>query len=461
LEHNLGVFNCGSLLRCPASLVAVVHRVMLKSKWPCAACGKKRAPQRCECKGESYCGETCQMEAWENHQGRCTVFLHKQLEAKRTEYGHDSGEVAEAMMTLADVIGAQDRYAEAEKMLLDALRIARIIFRGLGFCHPTVAAILFNLGHVLKQQDKLEDAGERLEESYNIYKELYGERDVHIAANLMSLGGMFAMLGKYNDAQEQFEEALDIYRKKHEITADGDPECVMNIATCLYSIGSILAQTKNFVGAMENYTKALEIERSRPPVGLYVNTGDALMYIVDCLLMQDKLDEALIHITEALPILRLVHGQRSAKTAKALMRLGEIYKKQGECVKSLSAFSKAKRYRLRFLEEDNVLVAEANYYIAWVLIDQRKFDLALVLLHPVAEIFRRARGSNHHCVAQAYDKMAQCMQELGDLAGALESAMASHSIYANLGAAHEGDAEIGALRVESLRVSWTTMGMPV
>jgi tetratricopeptide (TPR) repeat protein len=141
------------------------------------------------------------MEAWENHQGRCTVFLHKQLEAKRTEYGHDSGEVAEAMMTLADVIGAQDRYAEAEKMLLDALRIARIIFRGLGFCHPTVAAILFNLGHVLKQQDKLEDAGERLEESYNIYKELYGERDVHIAANLMSLGGMFAMLGKYNDAQ--------------------------------------------------------------------------------------------------------------------------------------------------------------------------------------------------------------------------------------------------------------------
>jgi hypothetical protein len=116
---------------------------------------------------------------------------------------------------------------------------------------------------------------------------------------------------------------------------------------------------------------------------------------------------------------------------------------------------------LRVLEKDNILVAEANYCIAWVRIDKREFHLALVLLETVVAIYRGARGGNHPCVAQACDKMSQCMEELGNLAGALNSVMDAHSIYSTLGADHEGDAQIAAQRVQSLQISWTTVGMPV
>jgi cytochrome c-type biogenesis protein CcmH/NrfG len=97
-----------------------------------------------------------------------------------------------------------------------------------------------------------------------------------------------------------------------------------------------------------------------------------------------------------------VHGPRSVTTARALVFLGDIYHKQGEFDKSLKAFRKAKKFRVRVLEVPHLRAGEA--------------------------IYRRARGSNHHCVAQVYDKMAQCMEQLGDLAGALSSAMDSHSI---------------------------------
>jgi tetratricopeptide (TPR) repeat protein len=197
---------------------------------------------------------------------------------------------------------------------------------------------------VLLQQDKLLEAVGRFEESFKIYAAWYGEGDVHLASNHMSTGRIFGMMGMYENAQEQFGKALELYRTQHETTDDWQRE--MHISMCLCSIGSIDWETKNFESAKENYTKALEIERCLVSVhpGLYDRTGDTLMCMVDLLVLEDKLDEALRHIKEALPLLRHVHGQRSATTAKALMRLGDIYRKQGEFDLSLKAFKKARKF---------------------------------------------------------------------------------------------------------------------
>jgi tetratricopeptide (TPR) repeat protein len=429
---------------------------MEKSKWACAACGKKRAKFRCACKWESYCGVQCQKKRWDTHKGSCTVLLSKNVKLAQeasTDCGHVCQEVVTAMMTLAEIIGAQDRYDEAEKMMLDALQIARVLCGtepGLLTRNRTrnVAPILHSLGHVLQQQDKLEEAVEKFEESYGIYVDWYGPDHVSIAPNKMSMGSLWCIMGVSEEAHEQFGHALKLYRAEYETT--GAENWKMHIATCLCSVGSLYAESKDFVSAVDNYTEALDIQRSLAPGG--PNAGDTLMFIVDLLVLQDKLVEALSRIEEALPILRGVYGPRSVTISRALMRLGDIYQKQREFDMSLKAFRKARKSRSRVLGEDNVLVAEANDCIAGVLIHKQEFDEALGLLKTVAPIYCRARGSNHLCVAQAYYKMSKCLEEQGDLAGALCRAMDAHSIYSQLGANHEGDAQIAAIRVESLKV---------
>jgi hypothetical protein len=92
----------------------------------------------------------------------------------------------------------------------------------------------------------------------------------------------------------------------------------------------------------------------------------------------------------------------------------------------LKVFQKARDYLLRVLEEHNVLVVQANYCIAGVLVDLKKFAKALVLLKTVTAIFSSARSRKHLCVAaEGYKKMAQCMEEQRNLAGALNRAKES------------------------------------
>jgi tetratricopeptide (TPR) repeat protein len=302
--------------------------VMQKYKWVCAECTKEGAKHRCPCLWESYCGETCQKKMWQTHKLKCTVFLSQELANKGTGDGDGSAEVVEATMTLANIIVAQDRCEEAEKRMLDALRIARDLW---GNNNPNVAAILHDLGRVLHRQDKTLEAVVKFEESYDMYCANYGVNDIHIAPNRMSFGTLLGGLGLYEDAQQQFEQALELYHAELEKT--GDEDWQMHISVCLFSIGSIHAQTDNFEMAMKKYREAFQIEGRLVDgvgLGLYDRMGDLLMYKVDLLVMEEKVVEAIEHIKKALPILKRGHGPRSVTTAQALVRLGGLYQKQRE-----------------------------------------------------------------------------------------------------------------------------------
>ena len=437
------------------SLVAVAHRVMEKSSWPCAGCQELSAKHRYPCKWESYCSVACKKKMWGKHKERCSVFLSKDIAAETEKHGHMSEEVVEKMMNLGNVFILQDRYPEAEKMLRQAEAIARQI---VGDNDPLVASILQNIGMVLQQQDRLEEAVELFFTSLDINLELYGGESVKVASNLISLGSMFVIKGEHVLAREAFEKALQLYQTEEE-EFPGEGNRLKRIACCLCSLGGVDDKMGNAESAEEKYATALEIRDGLPP-GCPERESSSLMYKVNLLVREEKLGEALIHMTAALPILRSVHGARSPTMAKALLHLAQIYRKQGEFHKSLKAIRKAKKFRLLGVNDrDHVSVVEMDYDIALVLMDQRQYDEARMLLETVAVKYGSIRG-NHFSVAQAHGKLARCLEELGDIKGALHEAEHSNFVYSKLGADWDEKAQKSALSVERLKVSWNTLGQP-
>jgi hypothetical protein len=94
-----------------------------------------------------------------------------------------------------------------------------------------------------------------------------------------------------------------------------------------------------------------------------------------------------------------------------------------------------------------------------VLMDQRQYDEARVLLDTAAVKYGCIRG-HHFCLAQAYCQLARCLEELGDIKGALHVTEHSHLVYSQLGADWHENAQISALSVERLKVSWSTLRQP-
>jgi tetratricopeptide (TPR) repeat protein len=121
--------------------------------------------------------------------------------------------VVETMMTLANVFILQDRYPEAEKMLRQAEPIARKVF---GQNDPIVAAIRHNIGGVLQEQDRIEEAVEFFCTSLDMFVEWYGSESVEVASNLVCMGKIFVLRGEYLYAREPFQKALELYQTEED-----------------------------------------------------------------------------------------------------------------------------------------------------------------------------------------------------------------------------------------------------
>jgi tetratricopeptide (TPR) repeat protein len=382
-----------------------------KPKRPCGACGKLDAPVRCPCKAESYCGAKCQQASWKRHKEGCTVFLSEDLGSKRTVLGDDHFEVGSANMDVGRICLDQGQYEVAERSFLEAGRIFRLVYGEVSARH---AQTLQHLGGVYHHQGKYEVSRKMYKDALLINQHL--ELHLDEADCLVSIGVLDTCVGKFNKAVEKFTAARRIH---DDHPADNlSPASVSGRVNVLNNLGVLHGRGGEHDKAFECLDQALRTWTLITDPQYARNRDDgvafALLNMAGILFEQECLDQALIKIDEALPLLRRLHGEKSPEAATALIQLGDIYRKQGKFDQSLNVYSKALRHRQRAVGKSHIDVATTMQRVANLHMDQEHFDEALVLLECAERIQRDVCGNDSVEVVDTCVGISQCCKKLGD-----------------------------------------------
>ncbi len=142
------------------------------------------------------------------------------LKIQRETLGEKFTDTATSLNNLAALYRDQGRYAEAEPLYRDALKIKRKL---LGEKHSDIAVSLNNLAVLYMSQAKYADAEPLYRDALNIRLEILGMKHPHTADSLNNLASLYQDQGKYAEAEPLFRDALMIRRAvlgaKHPDTA--------------------------------------------------------------------------------------------------------------------------------------------------------------------------------------------------------------------------------------------------
>lgn len=175
------------------------------------------------------------------------VLQQEALEMRIDLFGPDHPEVASSYNDIAILYEQLNNLEDAETGYRDALRIIRI-----KEIDNTVllAQILSNLGRVLMNKGAFMEAEERLMESLQIRKYLFGDNHQNTGWVVHSLANLNRNRGEYSSAERLYEESLSILReamgKSHPL-----------VAQVLVDRGEMYMQTDNYPQAERTFREAL------------------------------------------------------------------------------------------------------------------------------------------------------------------------------------------------------------
>ncbi|WP_329122656.1 tetratricopeptide repeat protein [Streptomyces sp. NBC_01353] len=102
---------------------------------------------------------------------------------------------------------AGGRYAEAERALRAALRLAR------GTAGPASADAASALGILLEALGRPAEAEEALRHAVHLYERAYGPDDPRLAPPLNALGAVLHLRGDLTEAERLYQRVVDIVRR--------------------------------------------------------------------------------------------------------------------------------------------------------------------------------------------------------------------------------------------------------
>jgi tetratricopeptide (TPR) repeat protein len=177
------------------------------------------------------------------------ALYERNLQLKEKHYGPQHGETAIALSNLGQLLADMERLEEAEAHTRRALEIAE---GNLGPDHGGVAVHLSNLATILLDQQRWEEAEALLRRALAIDEAALGADHPDVAVRLSNLGFALAGQGKHGEAKPLQERALEI---AHTHYGDDHPTTAFrfnNLAGTLGALGDV-------AGAVELHAKALAI----------------------------------------------------------------------------------------------------------------------------------------------------------------------------------------------------------
>ncbi|MBT9555156.1 MAG: tetratricopeptide repeat protein, partial [Myxococcales bacterium] len=232
------------------------------------------------------------------------------LQIRKKVLGEEHADVATCYNNVGNVLQEQGKLDEAMEKYEAALQI----FKKVDEC-ANVAMCYNSMGNVLSTQGKLNEAMEMHEAALQIRKKVLGEEHADVARSYNNMGVVLEEQGQPDEAMEKFEAALLINRKVY-----GEEH--VDVAMCYNNMGCVLKEQGKLDAAMEKYDAALQIkkkvlgEEHADVASCYNNMGNVLK-------AQSRHGEAMEKYEAALQIKKKVFGADSADYSIALLRAAD------------------------------------------------------------------------------------------------------------------------------------------
>ena len=184
--------------------------------------------------------------------------LYRQaLAIDRATIGAGHPEYANHLNNLAGVVEAQGRYAEAERLYRQALEIDGAT---IGEGHPAYAIRLNNLAVVVQAQRRHNEAEALYREALEIGRATIGEEHPAYATRLNNLGEVVKAQGRHDEAEGLYRQALEIDRATR---GEAHPD----YAIALANLGRLMGQTGRVAEGRDVLEQALATFRAALPAG--------------------------------------------------------------------------------------------------------------------------------------------------------------------------------------------------
>ncbi|MBL1217373.1 MAG: serine/threonine protein kinase [Planctomycetes bacterium] len=170
------------------------------------------------------------------------------MEGYRAVYGPDHPRVYECMVQVANYVGAQGRFEEAEGLLKEALSAQRRILRP---DHTNTLATANNLGFLYAKDGQFEQALPYFREALEGYERVHGPSHRYTATLRYNCGELLYQLGRYEEAQQPLQQAWPALL---ETLGPSDRVSIMALQTYIHTLILLDRQTE----AVEALSKAID-----------------------------------------------------------------------------------------------------------------------------------------------------------------------------------------------------------
>lgn len=324
----------------------------------------------------------------------------------------DDRAVAVAKRNLAKALRESSDLASAEQLL----REARPLLESRGDLRE-LDDLLDDLGEVLLDRDRYEEALECLEESLKLDRELgtVGSQ----GRSLLLLGGAHLQLGDREPAGEYFKQALDVYER-----AEND----VGRSSALHELGSWYAEEGNLREAIRCFRQGLSIDsRQEDRIGVVrANRSLAMAHR-----RRGDLHRAEELLEEAEQELRGVNDQM--ERALLLAERGRLALAEGRHKEARDRLQAA-RDIFQARSNSPVQAATCQRLLALVAASQGDCLFALQLLHDAGEVFEAAHDNPE--LDELYDDLGSVYLQLGQLRNAEQAVRKSLELGRRMGWRH-------------------------
>jgi len=282
------------------------------------------------------------------------------LELRRDLKKGDDPEVAESLHALGRLRWEQSDYADAEKLIREALDMARRLDD-----RERVTACLGDLAVVFQSQGEYVQAEPMLREALDVSRQLWGQESDRVADNLNNLAWVVQAQGRTPEAEGLFREALAVNRGMLGAEHPSVLVSTLNLASILDREGKRAEAESMYVATAPLLDKVLGPEH---PTTLRCRLSLGELY-----LKSDRVDEARPILRSAAETAERTLGPDHALTITLVADLGWLYRAAGDLAAAEEEYREALTRRMRSLGEENPHTIRSQWQLARILFDRGKF----------------------------------------------------------------------------------------
>jgi len=283
------------------------------------------------------------------------------LEKAKRQRPIDNTQVAQAMLSLGQVLERRGKYAEGIAVLDEAVKLQS----GPGPPTAELADILNELANNHYQSGHIDTAKSLHERALGIHRQLFGDRHPMVASDLLDLADIQQELGYYPAAESLVRQALAINRPYY---GENHPETAHNLTV----LGRTLVFQKRYDEAEGALQQALAIRervygKVHPMIADTVNELGGLAY------QRDQLDEAEKQYQRMADIYQAVYQGHYFGMATAESNLGTVCMDRRQWPRAEQFFRQALRLYIETQGPDHINVGIVEEKLGHSLLRQFRY----------------------------------------------------------------------------------------